>query len=169
MSEGVEQAIHCCSVLSFLGPGEALPAARLAEFHGVQPSYLAKHLQSLVRSGVCESIPGPRGGFRLARPAAEVSLLDVVLAVDGDERAFRCAEIRQRGPAARPVSGRRPPCGIAAAMWQAEEAWRTELSAVTLADIGTDLAATVAPEQLVASAVWLRSATNSTAEPEEIP
>lgn len=156
MSDGVEWAIHCCTMLAFLGDDQALPAAKLAEYHGVPPAYLAKHLQALVRAEVCESVSGPKGGFRLARPAAEITLLDVTLAVDGDETAFRCTEIRQRGPAAQPASCYPTACGIASTMWRAEEAWRRELRAVSIADVAASLAGSVHPDHLVESAVWLR-------------
>lgn len=155
MSDGVEWAIHCCTMLAFLDGEQALPAAKLAEYHGVPPAYLAKHLQALVRAGVCDSVPGPRGGFRLARDAAHITLLDVTLAVDGDETAFRCTEIRQRGPASQSASCYPTACGIASAMWQAEEAWRRELRAVSVADVAASLAGSVHPEQLMESAVWL--------------
>lgn len=159
MSEGVEWAVHCCTVLAFVPDDGALPAARLAEFHGVAPAYLAKHLQALVRAGICVSVPGPRGGFRLARPPAEITLLDITLAVDGEETAFRCSEIRQRGPAAQDDPAcYRTACSIARAMWRAEEAWRAELRATTLADIGAGLLDEVNPQQLQESAVWLQSA-----------
>lgn len=159
MSSGVEWSVHCCSMLSFLGPDHALPAAKLAEFHGVPAPYLTKHLQSLVQAGVCESVPGPRGGFRLARPAAEISLLDVTLAVDGDSHAFACSEIRQRGPAALDDSSCYvEPCGIAQAMWRAEAAWRRELDAVSIADITASLGDAVRPEQIERAAEWLEVA-----------
>ena len=64
------------------------------------PAYLAKALQALTAAGITESRPGPLGGYRLARPPAEVTLLEIVLAVDGAATAFRCSEIRRRGPAA---------------------------------------------------------------------
>src|SRR5919197_900673 len=66
LSEGVEWALHCCTVLALVPEDRALPAARLAEFHGVPTAYLAKHLQALSRAGVIESVPGQRGGYRLA-------------------------------------------------------------------------------------------------------
>ena len=47
LSEGVEQAIHCVTMLSGLSDGGVLSAAALAEFHGVSTSYLLKHLQAL--------------------------------------------------------------------------------------------------------------------------
>lgn len=160
MSDGVEWAIHCCTVLAFVPEGSAIPAAKLAEFHGVPPAYLTKHLQALVRAGVCASIPGPRGGFRLAKPAADITLLDITLAVDGESAAFECGEIRQRGPAAQDPSCYREACSIALAMWRAEEAWRAALRDVSLAEIGANLAAVVHPQQLIESAVWIDQTIN---------
>src|SRR5258706_13778650 len=99
-SDGVEWCVHCATILGALPDGVALSAARLAEYHGVPAPYLAKHLQALTRAGVFVAVPGPRGGYRLSRPAAEVTLLDVVEAIDGRQPAFRCTEIRRRGPSA---------------------------------------------------------------------
>lgn len=157
MSDGVEWALHCCTVLATLPADQALPAARLAEFHEVPPAYLAKHLQALTAAGITLSVPGPRGGYRLARPPAEVSVLDVVLAVDGEETAFRCSEIRQRGPAAGGPELYRRPCGIARAMWRAEDAWRAELAATSIGDLVVELMATVPRRQLVKGAEWVQS------------
>lgn len=116
LGEGVEWALHCCSVLGSLPPGVTLPEARLAEFHDVPASYLAKHLQALSNAGVVEPVTGRNGGYRLVRPAGEITMLDVVLAVNGDEPAFRCSEIRQRGPSAIAPEPYVQPCGIARAM-----------------------------------------------------
>jgi Rrf2 family protein len=156
MSEGVEWVLHCCTVLATLPSDETLPAAKLAELHDVAPAYLAKHLQATAAAGITETVPGPRGGYRLARPPAEISILDVVQAVDGDDTAFRCSEIRQQGPAAGPPSLYRRPCGIARAMWRAEDAWRAELRATTIADLVMELVATVPRELLQAGAEWVQ-------------
>jgi Rrf2 family protein len=135
LGDGVEQAVHCVLVLSGLSEGGVLSAAALAEFHGVSPSYLLKHLQALAGAGLLESVPGPKGGYRLAKPTDRITLLDVVLAVEGREPAFRCAEIRQRGPS--PVAAHffKAPCAVNAAMLKAERAYRAELRQVTIADI----------------------------------
>ena len=66
-------------------------------------------------------------------------MLDVVLAVDGDEPAFRCTEIRQRGPLAAPPEACRRPCAVARAMAAAESAWRAALAAVSIADLAADV------------------------------
>src|SRR4051812_6664036 len=120
ISDGVEWGLHCCVLLAVLPDGSALPAARLAEYHGVPGAYLAKHLQALARRGILVSVPGPGGGYRLARPAADITVLDVVRAVEGDAPAFRCTEIRRRGPARVGDREYRVPCSIHRAMAVAE-------------------------------------------------
>lgn len=139
LGDGVEQAIHSVSMLSTLSEGGVLSAAALAEFHGLSTSYLLKHLQALSGAGLLDTVPGPKGGYRLAKPPEKITLLDIVLAVEGPAPAFRCAEIRRRGP--NPLPGRytAKPCGINAAMLRAEKAYRAELAKVSIADIMADL------------------------------
>lgn len=156
MSEGVEWVLHCCTVLATLPTDDTLPAAKLAELHDVAPAYLAKHLQATTAAGITESVPGRRGGYRLARPPAEITLLEVVLAVDGGESAFRCTEIRQQGPVAGPASTYRRPCGIALAMRRAEDAWRDELASTTIGDLVVELVSTVPAPLLKAGAEWVQ-------------
>jgi Rrf2 family protein len=155
ISEGVEWGVHCCTLLAVLAPGQTLPATKLAEYHGVPPAYLAKHLQALSRANLVESVPGPRGGYRLARPADQITVLDVVEAIDGDEPAFRCGEIRQRGPAAMPADCYTRTCGIARTMWAAEAAWKAELRARTVADLVASVVDDAHPESLEKAVTWL--------------
>ena len=92
-------------------------------------AYLAKHLQALTRAGVFEAVPGRGGGYRLARPAMDITVLEVVDAVEGRTRAFQCKEIRQNGPAGGgPPSDYRNVCGIAKVMYDAEAAYRESLA-----------------------------------------
>ena len=139
LSDGVEQAIHSVTMLAKLSPGGVLAASALAEFHGVSTSYLLKHLQALSGARILETVPGPKGGYRLARAADKITLLDIVLAVEGTDPAFRCQEIRQRGPNPLPGSPKLP-CGIATAMLRAEQAYRAELRRTTIANILAHLA-----------------------------
>lgn len=158
MSAGVEWAAHCTVLLTALPEGATLPAHRLAEYHALPAPYLAKSLQALAAAGIVAAVPGRHGGYRLGRPATEITLLDVVLAIEGDEALFRCTEIRRRGPT-RVGRGAYPAvCGIAAAMQQAEAAWRSELERTTVADLASGVRRAAPPEALAKSAVWLRSA-----------
>src|ERR1700704_6466847 len=131
LSEGVEWGVHCAVVLAGLAPGATLPGKALAEYHGVSESYL------------------------LARPPERITLLDVVQAIDGTQPAFRCTEIRQRGPLALDARAYRRPCVINAAMLRAESAWRTELERTSLADIVSGVVAAADPRVTARSAGWL--------------
>jgi Rrf2 family protein len=135
LPEGVEWALHCTWLLSFAHEGDAVPARRLAEFYDLPEAYLAKLLKALVRAGLLTATSGPRGGFRLARPAEVITVAEVVQAVEGPGPLFCCTEIRQRGPVPLPAAACRKPCGIAQVMHQAERAWRQELAATTIADL----------------------------------
>jgi Rrf2 family protein len=156
LSEGVEWGIHSATLLAVLPPDRTLSAARLAEYHGVTAPYLAKHLQALVRAGVLESVPGPRGGFRLARPANDITMLDVVEAIDGREPSFTCTEIRRRGPTRLPAREYRVPCSIHVAMDRADAAWRSELRAVTIADLVAEVMRGAPPRALEKGVEWLQ-------------
>jgi len=158
LSDGVEWALHCCTVLALVPSESALPAAKLAEFHGVPAAYLAKHLQALARAGIVESLPGAKGGYRLSRPARDITLLDVVLAVEGTTPAFRCTEIRQRGPASLPAREYRLPCTITRAMQRAEQAWRESLRSETVADLLMSLSKDVNPRAAMKAATWMQEA-----------
>lgn len=141
LGDGVEQAIHSVALLSGLSEGGVLSAAAIAEFHGVSTSYLLKHLQALSGAGILETVPGPKGGYRLAKKPEGISLLDIVLAVEGPAPAFRCAEIRQRGPNPLPQRYFSQPCQISAAMLRAERAYHAELAKTSIADILAELSA----------------------------
>lgn len=153
MSGGVEWALHCSVVLT--AADRPVPSARLAELHDVSGSYLAKQLQALARAGLIHSVQGHAGGYQLTRPATEITVLDVVEAVDGPAPAFSCTEIRQRGPLATPAEDCRLPCGVNRAMMAADRAWRAALRGVTIADLARTVTDDFGPGALVSVRGWL--------------
>lgn len=62
--------------------GRPARANEIAETLGVPRNYLSKILHVLARAGMLTSERGPRGGFRLARPATELVLADLLVAID---------------------------------------------------------------------------------------
>jgi Rrf2 family protein len=155
LSEGVEWGLHCVSVLAGLPPGATLPTKALAEYHGLSETYLAKHLQALTNARIIESVPGPKGGYRLQRPPEEITVLEVVEAIDGREPLFRCTEIRQQGPLAQEPQAYRLPCGIHVVMARAEKAWRDALREQTIADLVAHYQHDVAVKQQQRSTQWI--------------
>jgi Rrf2 family protein len=159
LSEGVEWGLHCAVLLAVMPADAALSTTRLAEFHGVPVAYLAKHLQAMSRAGILEAGTGPRGGYRLAPSPADISVLDVVEAVDGDDPAFRCLEIRRRGPAALPAREYRTMCGVHRVMVEADEAWRARLSHTSIADLAVGVARDASPKGVERFGRWLQEVT----------
>jgi Rrf2 family protein len=139
LPESTEWVLHSVTSLAQVGQGGTVSAAQLAAHYDVPAAYLAKQLQALVRAGLLSATTGPRGGFRLARPADQITLLQVVEAVDGTSPFYTCNEIRQRGRGAVPPEQCRRTCSIAARMAGAEAAWRRSLARVTVADIVSSL------------------------------
>ncbi|MFV8053273.1 RrF2 family transcriptional regulator [Mycobacterium sp. 48b] len=136
-----EWALHCATSLAQLEPGTTAAAADLAEYFDLPAAYLAKQLQALTRAGVLAATTGPRGGFRLGRSPVEITLLQIVEAVDGASPPYECREIRRQGRGALPASWCRHECILAVKMADAHQAWRASLDGVTLADILGDIPA----------------------------
>jgi len=155
LGEGVEAAIHCAATLASVEGNSTMPGAALAECFGLSPSYLLKHLNMLTAAGILESVPGPAGGYRLARPAERITLLDIVLAIEGREPAFRCGEIRRNGPVKLDASAYVKLCGINAAMLKAERAYRAALAETRLSDIVADYQAEGDPRSIAASCAFV--------------
>jgi hypothetical protein len=86
-----------CATLWRCCPGSCLPSSRLAEFHGVPPAHVAKVMQAVAGEGIEEAASGPLGGYRLARPAGEITHM-AVEAIDGHDPSFRYTEIRHAQP-----------------------------------------------------------------------
>lgn len=158
LSEGVEWAAHSCTMLAALPEGRALGPADLALFFDVPKAYLAKQLQALSKAGILTATRGPSGGYRLARATERITLRDIVLAIEGPGTCFRCQEIRRRGPTGQPRRCYPKACGIARAMWAAEQVYLAELGKVTLAKLIAEAAHEVSPEQQAAIRRWLDKA-----------
>jgi Rrf2 family nitric oxide-sensitive transcriptional repressor len=96
LSQTAEYALR--AVVCVAGSSEPITARRVAERVQAPSGYLAKVLQLLARAGLVKSQRGVRGGFRLALPPEEISLLDVINAVDPLRRVDRCPlGLKERG------------------------------------------------------------------------
>lgn len=69
------------------GTGGVTQGAEIAARQAIPDRYLEQLLTSLRRGGILHSIRGPKGGYQLARPPAEISVAEVVSCLDGSQRA----------------------------------------------------------------------------------
>ena len=142
---GVEYALHTLLNLSLAPAGTAPSARDLADFQKLPLAFMRKLLTQLEKSGLVIAAEGVRGGWRLSRPPAEISVLDVVDAAHGKDPLFACREIRARCALwpdhSPPPAARSGVCAIHAVMLAAESALRRELAAHTLADVAAHVEA----------------------------
>lgn len=89
ISQTAEYALRAMVCLAD-SPEDKLTAQVIAQRTQVPAGYLSKVMQALARAGLADSQRGLRGGFALARSPAEISVLDVVNAVDPVRRIRTC-------------------------------------------------------------------------------
>lgn len=90
LSQTSEYALRAATLLAQHADASPLHVAILAEALGIPRNYLSKTLSQLARAGVLDSVRGKHGGFRLARPAAEIPLYDVVEPFERFAETRRC-------------------------------------------------------------------------------
>src|SRR5690348_3826266 len=71
--------------------GRAVCLAEIADRQDISLSYLEQLFAKLRRKGLVQSARGPGGGYRLARPAGETAISEIVVAVDEPLKVIRCA------------------------------------------------------------------------------
>lgn len=76
--------------MALRGADEVVSVKEMAEYFDLSFDFLSKSLQLLQRAGIVQSQQGKRGGYQLARAATEVSIADVVAAVEGRKTLVRC-------------------------------------------------------------------------------
>jgi len=83
ISRKIDYGLRAMIYLASIDPSAIVPFREIARQMMVPEDFLAKILKTLVDQGLVRSARGPHGGYALARPAADVSFLEVIEAVEG--------------------------------------------------------------------------------------
>ena len=110
----------------------AVSARELAEAYDLPPELLAKVLQRLVRNRLLTSIQGIRGGYGLARPAASISVVDVITAIDGPLTVTACSETNHN-------CEQYSKCDIRDPLWQIKDRIVAALQGTSIAGLAADI------------------------------
>ncbi len=124
-------AIRAVLTLARADKDEVVPARRIATEMDIPVRVLPPVLGELSRAGIVEARLGRAGGYRLSKPATEVSLLDVIEAAEGDARRQTCVLT------GKPCDGN-DPCDVHDMFYEAQEAILQRLDGVSIADVVAD-------------------------------
>jgi Rrf2 family protein len=79
-------ALEALTYLAALAEGRTVPSHEAARAWGIPEKFLLKVLQPLARARLLNSLRGPGGGYRLGKPAKDITVLEVLEAVEGPVR-----------------------------------------------------------------------------------
>ena len=91
LTRAAEYGIRAMMHIGSLPEGTVGLKDEVAEAQGIPPSFTAKILRQLVKAGLLKSARGVHGGFALAKPPAEISLLHVIEAIEGPIQLTLCS------------------------------------------------------------------------------
>jgi Rrf2 family protein len=125
-----DYAIRAMIHIACLPEGSVVLRSQIADAQGIPSSFTAKILRRLVRGRLLGSSRGVNGGFSLARPPAEISMLDIVEAIEGPLSLTDCSG----GTGGCPLACDCP----ASLVWpKIQDSLRTALGSFTLEDLAS--------------------------------
>jgi Rrf2 family transcriptional regulator, iron-sulfur cluster assembly transcription factor len=142
-------AVMAMADLAKYAGGDALPLSAIAERQQISLAYLEQLFSKLRRAGLVESARGRSGGYRLGRPAASISVAEIMAAVDEGVRMTRC-----HGEDATPcVAGQR--C-LTHGLWDAlGEEIAAFLEAITLREVIDGIPAAKQARRFADQSLWI--------------
>ena len=93
LSQKARYALHALIVLAEHGGREPMMIADIAEEAGVPRKFLEQILLGLKKRGIVQSMRGRAGGYRLGRPAKEISFADIIRETDGPLALSPCVSV----------------------------------------------------------------------------
>ena len=146
ITRATDYAVRVMVHLASAPHGQKYPLNELAIATGVQESFLSKILQRLVHQGMLLSQRGSGGGFILNRAPDQVTLLDVVEAIEGPTQLNHC--VGEAG-----YCSRKEWCGVSPTWERAQQALTQVLGGVSIAQLADETSRLLAAQASVKSAV----------------
>lgn len=127
-----EYGIRVLVALARAGADQSRSLAEVARSEKLPHAYLEQIIGDLRRAGLVASTRGKRGGYRLARPAGEIDMADVVRALEGPILEMPCAGAHDLEQCDRPQ-----PCNVHEVFQRVYESLSGSLAASNLADMAS--------------------------------
>ena len=127
LSQRCEYAVRTALFLAASDRSGYVAVREISAALNIPRPFLAKTVQDLTSAGIFTSMRGPAGGLTLARPASQITLKEIVLAVDGADLFTECV-------LGLPGCGDRRPCPLHGQWAPARARVHDMFAAATLAD-----------------------------------
>src|SRR5579864_4060927 len=143
LSKKADYALIAMKHLAVRGERSSSSAREIAELYDIPIELMAKVLQRLVRGGLLASQQGTRGGYQLARAPTQISVADVIQAIDGPVTVTACTgdEGQQCEQFAK--------CNVRDPLWRVRERILSALGECTIAELAADVPPPPAPRPAV--------------------
>ncbi len=133
LSSQEEYGLRCLlRVAQEEGAEETVTIALIARLEGISHEYVARLMAPLKKAGLVSATRGARGGYRLSRPASEISVWDAIAALGGP---FFRADFCDCHPGRKRQCVRSTDCSIRALWRRADQQLRDLFGAISLADL----------------------------------
>ena len=132
LSKKSDYALIAMKHLALRGDQGSSSAREIARLYDIPIELLAKVLQRLVRRGLLASQQGTHGGYQLARTPAQISVADVIQAIDGPVAVTACSS--SDDGACEQFSK----CNVRDPLWRVRERILTALGECTVAELAAD-------------------------------
>ncbi|MDD9268174.1 RrF2 family transcriptional regulator [Paenibacillus sp. GCM10023248] len=95
-SKSTGYALHALIHLARSERGHHVGIKELSSLLGVSDTYLSKIMSKLRQDGIVRAMTGASGGYELARPAEQITFLDVIQVVEGRQHMFECFQMNEQ-------------------------------------------------------------------------
>lgn len=133
-SKATNYALHSMVHLAMETDNKAVRVDDLAQLQNLSPTYLSKILTKLAKAGLILSTPGVNGGYRLLQSPEQVTFLEIIQAIEGQEALLSCTMTHEG-------KGHHHECLIEKAIVDAEDKMLEALAQKTIAGILTQIPA----------------------------
>lgn len=142
LSKKADYALMAMKHLTLHADRGSSSAREIAEQYDIPVELMAKVLQRLVRKGLLVSHQGTRGGYALAQAATQISVADVIQAVDGPLAVTACGT-------ADDICDQYAKCSVRDPLWRLKDRIVAALAACSIFEMATDAAPELMPVTIV--------------------
>ena len=131
LSKKADYALMAMKHLATRPDAASASAREIAEQYDIPVELMAKVLQRLARRGLLTSQQGTRGGYRLSRSTAAISVADIIQAIDGPLTVTACSTEAEN-------CGQFSKCSVRDPLWRIKDRILSALATCSLAEVSTE-------------------------------